>query len=64
MWTSKDYSYTLAIKSHKARIEIAAMATKDIDRAIRDMGDKTEASSVEEIRNALGDLEMFLMQAP
>lgn len=64
MLDNKDYFYKAAISKLESKIEIAACGTKDIDRAVRELGEKYKIPDAElsQVREGIFDLQNFLEQ--
>jgi hypothetical protein len=69
MWNSVDYDYALNIENYKSRLEIASRATNSIHKMLGELcksitNDDADNNilTIEQIKIALIDLEMFLMK--
>lgn len=64
MLDNKDYFYKSVISTFKSKIEIAACGAKEIDMAVRELGEKYKIPTAEldQVRNGIFDLQNFLEQ--
>jgi hypothetical protein len=63
MYGSKDLNHALQIETYKAKMSIAEKAVHEIDKALGNIKEPDENTilRIAEAREALEDLEVFLM---